>query len=232
MKQLIKNYGIKEINFWDDVWGVNKAWIKEFCDRVIAEKLDLIWSCECRVDTVDKATLKRMKEAGCRCVFYGIESLDQEILDAINKRITVEQITNALQWTKDVGIEVRANLMLGLPRETPKKAKEIIKKLCKLNPDYVKFNILTPYPGTILHQQIKEGKWGAMVDESYDKLTGYFATFLPRGYKSPDELNRVKQYAYRKFYFRLGYLLPRLLSIRSFEDLKRYIKGALAIISL
>jgi len=232
IKQLIKNYGIKEINFWDDVFGLDKEWIKEFCNAIITEKLDLTWSCECRVDTVDEETLKKMKEAGCRCIFYGIESLDQELLDAINKKITVEQITSALKWTKEVGIEVRANLILGLPKETPEKVKEMLKKLCQLNPDYVKFNILTPYPETALYKQIKEGKWGTIVDESYDKLTGHFVTFLPYGYKDMDELKKMKRYAFRKYHFRLGHILPKLLSIRSFEDLKRYIRGAVAILSM
>lgn len=232
IRHLIENYGIKEINFWDDVWGINKAWIDDFCNQVLKEKLDLTWSCECRVDTVDKDLLKKMKKAGCWCIFFGIESLDQEILNAINKKITIEKIASAFKWTREAGIEIRANLILGLPKETPEKFKKSLETLCKLNPDYVKFNILTPYPGTVIYREIKEGKWGKILDESYDKLTGYFATFLPFGYKDINELQKLKKYAFRKFYFRLGYILPRLFSIRSPEDLKRYIKGALAIFSI
>lgn len=232
IKELIQNYGIKEINFWDDVWGLNKEWVEEFCGQILKEKLDLTWSCECRVDTVDKETLKKMKKAGCWCIFFGIESLDAEVLAAINKKINLEQINNAFRWAKEAGIEVRANFILGLPRETPEKVKKMVKTLCKLNPDYIKFNILTPYPETILYHEIKEGKWGKIIDESYDKLTGYFATFLPSGYQDIDELKRIKKYAYRKYYLRLGYILPRLLSIRTLEDLKRYLKGARAIMSI
>jgi len=232
IKHLIKNYNIKEINFWDDVWGLNKEWINEFCDTVVKERLDLTWSCECRVDTIDKETLKRMKTAGCWCIFFGIESLDQETLEAINKKITVTQIISALKWTREAGIEIRANFILGLPKETPEKVKKMLEILCRLNPDNVKFNILTPYPETVLYKEIKQGKWGTIVDESYDKLTSHFATFLPSGYKDIDELKRIKKYAYRRYYFRLGYILPRLLLIRSFEDLKRYLRGALAIMSI
>lgn len=232
IKQLVRDYGIREINFWDDVWGINDNWIEEFCDALAREGLDLTWACSCRVDTINKETLKRMRKAGCWCIFFGIETLDQEILNAINKRITVEKITTALQWTKEAGIEIRANFILGLPKETPEKVKSMLKLICKLNPDYVKFNVLTPYPETVLYKQIREGNWGRITDESYNKLTGYFATFLPSGYKSIEELEKTKKYAYRKFYFRLGYILPRLLSVRSLEDFKRYIRGALAIFSI
>jgi len=232
IKRLIKDYGIKEINFWDDVWGINKAWIDDFCSQILNEKIDITWSCECRVDTVDGELLKKMKKAGCWCIFFGIESLDQEILDAINKKITLEKIASAFKLTREAGIEIRANLILGLPKETPEKVRKSLKILCTLNPDYVKFNILTPYPGTVIYKEIKEGKWGKILDESYDKLTGYFATFLPSGYKSINELQKMKKYAFIKFYFRWGYIIPRLFSIRSFEDLKRYIRGALAIFSI
>lgn len=232
VKHLIRNYGIKEIKFWDDSWGVNREWVEEFCDTIVRERLDLSWSCQSRVNTIDKEILKKMKEAGCWCIFFGIESLNQETLKAINKQITVEQSINALKWTKEAGIESIANFILGLPRETPDTVKEMLKKLCKLNPAYVKFNIMTPYPGTVLYEQIKQGKWGTIVDESYDRLTGYFATFFPYGYKNIDELKKMKKYAFRKYYLRFGYILSRLLSIRSFEDLKRYARGARAIISL
>ncbi|MBI2042704.1 MAG: radical SAM protein [Candidatus Nealsonbacteria bacterium] len=232
IKHLIDNYGIKEINFWDDVWGLNREWIEEFCETILREKIDLTWSCECRVNTIARDLLEKMKKAGCRCIFFGIESLDPEILEAVNKRITIEQITQALSWTKEAGIESRANFILGLPKETPEKVRKMLKTLCKLNPDYVKFNILTPYPETALYKEIKEGKWGRMVDESYDKLTGYFATFLPEGYKSMEELQKTKKYAYMKFHFRLSYIAPKVLSIRGFEDIKRYWQGAMAILSV
>lgn len=232
IKYLIRDYGIKEIKFWDDSWGANKEWAREFCHTVISQGLDVSWSAQARVNTIDREILKKMKQAGCWCIFFGIESLNQETLEAINKQVTLEQITNALKWTREAGIEVIANFILGLPKETPEKVKRMLKKLCKLNPDYVKFNILTPYPETVLYKEIKQGKWGTMVDASYDKLTGYFATFFPYGYKNLDELKKMKRYAFRKYYFRLGYILPRLFSIRSLEDLKRHIRGARAILSL
>lgn len=232
IKLLIKDYGIKEINFWDDVFGINQEWIREFCETVVKEKLDLTWACECRVDTINKELLKKMKQAGCWCIFFGVESLDQEILEAVNKRITLSQITSAFKWTREAGIEIRANFILGLPKETPEKVKQMIRVLCRLNPGYIKFNILTPYPETAIYREIKQGKWGKIIDESYDKLTGYFATFLPFGYQNIGELEKMKKYAYRKFYLRLGYILPKLFAVRSFEDLKRYIRGARAILSI
>ena len=231
IKFLTAKYKIKNINFWDDLWGLNRAWTEEFCRRLIKEKIKISWSCERRVDTVDLEILKLMKRAGCYSIFYGVESLDQDCLDAINKGIKVEQAENVIRLTKQAGIEARANFILGLPHETPQKVKAMIKKIIKLNPDYVKFNILTPYPGTLLYQAIKSGKWGAF-KEDYDRATGYFATFLPKGYKNFEELENIRKYAFAKFHFRLRYILGKILKIRSLNDVKKYWSGFRALIGV
>lgn len=231
IKFLIKIYGIKNINFWDDLWGMRKEWTEEFCKRMIDEKIKISWSCERRVDTVDLDILKLMKKAGCYSIFYGIESFDQDCLDAVNKGIKVEQAQKVMRLTKKAGIELRANFILGLPNETPQKVKAMLKKICKINPDYIKFNIMTPYPGTALYQEVKSGKWG-IFKEDPNKSTGYFATFLPYGYKSFEELEAMRKYAFRKFHFRPRYILRRLSKIRSWHDIKKYWDGLKAVVKV
>ena len=83
IKFLIEEYKIKNINFWDDLWGLNDEWVKEFCNKIIKEKIKVSWSCERRVDTGNLEIMKLMRKAGCYSIFYGIESFDQECLDAI-----------------------------------------------------------------------------------------------------------------------------------------------------
>jgi len=231
IKFLVKKYGIKNINFWDDLWGLKRDWAEAFCRRMIDEKINISWSCERRVDTVDLDILKLMKKAGCYSIFYGIESLTQDCLDAVNKGIKVEQSEKAIRLTKKAGIDVRANFILGLPNETPEKAKKMIKRICQLNPEYVKFNILTPFPGTKLYKEVKMGKWGVF-KEDYSKATGYFATFLPYGYKSFEELEAMRRYAFRKFHLRPRYILSKVGKIRSFNDIRKYYYGFRAVVKI
>lgn len=141
-----------------------------------------------------------MKKAGCYSIFYGIESLDQDCLDAVNKGATVEQAENVIKLTKKIGIEVRANFILGLPKETPEKAKAMIKKICRLNPDYLKFNIITPYPGTPFYELAKQGKWGSF-KKDYNRSTNYFVTFLPFGYKDSQELEALRKFFLGNFIY-------------------------------
>ncbi len=231
IKFLVKRYGIKNINFWDDLWGVKPGWTEEFCGRMIEENIKISWSCERRVDTVNLETLKLMKKAGCYSIFYGIESLDQDCLDAVNKGIKVEQAEDVMRLTKKAGIDVRANFIIGLPNETPEKFRAMVKRICKINPAYIKFNVMTPYPGTELYRQVKQGKWGVF-KEDYSRSTGYFATFLPYGYKSFEELEKTRKWAFRKFHLRPRYILSRVIEIRSFNDIKKYWNGFWAVVKI
>jgi len=231
IKYLQEKYGIKEVQFWDDVFGLDKKWLHEFCDKLIKEKIDLAWFCEQRANLVDFEILKKMKKAGCYSIFYGFESLNQEILDFINKDITRQQIINAIKWTKKAGIIVRANFILGLPYETPKKTKKMIKLICKLNPDYVKWNLFCPYPGTEIYDELKKRPdLGKMLTENSAKLTNHEAVFIPKDYKNSKELEEMRSYAFRKFYMRPKYFLTRLLSIRGFVDIQRYLRGLRLIV--
>ena len=226
IKQLQERYGIKEIQFFDDLFGANKKWLNEFLDRIIDEKIDITWSCMTRIDIFDEKLAPKMKKAGCWCIFFGMESLDQEVLDAIDKKIKVEDIERAIPIVKKAGIEIRANFILGSPAETPEKAKKMISRLCQLNPDYVKFNVMCPYPGTRIFNEIKEGKWGKLVDEYSDELlTNHEVIFVPFGYKDAKEVAQMRRYAFRKFYMRPSYVLWRLTKIRSWFDLVRHYRG-------
>ena len=220
IKHLMKEYAVKEISFWDDIWGLTDAWAEEFCNLIINEGIDITWSCEARVDSVNLDKLKLMKRAGCWNIFYGIESGNQDLLDIIGKGVTLEQIRNAIKWTKEAGIEIRANFMLALPGETPEKAQKTIDFAKELDPDFVKFNITTPYPGTKLHTQALEH---GTLESSLERFTNYFPVFVPNGYSSKEEILEMRKKAYREFFFRPSYILKRLFKIRSFGEFIRHV---------
>ena len=228
---LQEKFGIKEILFWDDIFGLNKDWLHDFTKIIKNEKIDITWSCNCRIDTVSEKWLKIMAETGCWRIFYGIESMDKEILNLIRKEMKPELVYDTVKWTRQAGIEVHGNFILGLPKETPQKFKAAVKQICKIPFDYVKFNVLTPFPGTVLYDEVKAGKWGEYTEE-YNKLTIHHVTFKPYGYSSFEELEHLRRWAVRKFYLRPAYFFKRILRIRNFEDFKRNLMGLRVIAKL
>jgi len=222
IRHVIKNYGIKEISFWDDMMTANKKWLYEFCDLLIKNKIDITWTCYSRVDCIDEEILKRMKEAGCWNIFFGYESGNQELLNNINKGTTLKQIETANLLCKKVGIEIRASFMIALPGETPEMAKKTIAFAKKLNPDYAQFCITTPYPGTKLFEDAS--KFGNM-SGNFSEYNIWNVVFVPHGYKDKKEIEAIEKKAMREFYLRPKYILGRLRKIKGWEDIKRNLKG-------
>ncbi|MBI2118364.1 MAG: cobalamin B12-binding domain-containing protein [Elusimicrobia bacterium] len=222
LRHLKKKYGAVEIAFWDDTFTVNRKWVIEFCETMIREKMNMIWGCYSRLNLVDAELLKKMKEAGCWTMFFGIESGDQELLDNIKKLMTVKQLKEKVRLVQSFGIEIRGSFMVGMPGETPEKARKTIDFAIDLDPDYAQFSITTPYPGTELYKEVS--KWGTLSEE-YSEFHGWSPVFVPKGYKSAEELKAINREAFEKFYFRPKFILKKLFKIRSWTDIHRYWKG-------
>ncbi|MDO8646846.1 MAG: radical SAM protein [Candidatus Diapherotrites archaeon] len=229
LKELKEKYGIQEIAFWDDIFTIKREWVKKLCEKMIEEKIDFPWSCETRVQLVDKELLELMKKAGCWNIFYGIEAGDQTLLDNINKGIKLEDVRKAVKLTKEAGIEIRGSFMIGLPGETPELAEKTINFAIELDPDYAQFSITTPFPGTELYKTAS--KFGKL-DENFENYNEWQPVFVPFGYKNAEEVVKMQKKAFKKFYIRPAYVLKRISKIRSPQDFFKNLKGLRMIIGL
>ena len=218
IKSLFDEYKIKELHFMDPVLTMDKLWVKNLCNEL--KKLNLEWSCQTRVDLVDEDILKIMKDAGCFSILYGVESLDQNILNNIKKNLYVKDIDNAVRLTKKIGIETRLSFMVGLPGETPEIIKNVVDYIIKLDPDFVQFHSVVAFPGTELYNL--RDKWGVVKQLKAKKYDLSGNLFIPLGYKNADEIRKMQRYAYRKFYLRFGYILKVIMNP---SKLWRYVRG-------
>ena len=219
---LIANYGIKEIVFWDDIFTLNKQWVHDFCDTLIKEQIDIAWSCETRLDLIDEPLVKKMKQAGCWNMFFGIESGNQELLDNIRKKTTLELIRKGVRLVKGAGIEVRGSFMFGLPGETLEMAHKTIDFAIELDPDYAQFSLTTPFPGTELSKTYEQF---GVLNKDFKQYNVWMPVFLPSGYSTIEELQNVHRLAFRRFYLRPRYIIKKIMKIRNFGDLRRNIAG-------
>jgi len=234
MKVLIDEYHTKEIIFRDDTFTVKKKHTEELCNEIIRQGLHkkIKWSCTTRVNLVTLPLLKLMKKAGCWSIHYGVESSSQRLLDLIKKDITIEQIKNAMKWTKQVGIETKAYFMVGLPTETKEETLQTIKFTKELDPDWIQVTITVPYPGTELFEIAKsDGTLKSFKWENYQTWASWADTelvYIPSG-RNEKELKALQKRAMREFYVRPKFILKQLLYIRSFHRLRTFINGAYAL---
>ena len=217
------NYGIREISFYDDTFTANLRRVEQLCQLIISNHIDISWSCFARVDTVNPGILQLMKNAGCHQIMYGFETTDENILKAVNKRVKLNQYENVISWTRDAQIDIRGAFMLGSPEETQASMRATIAYAKKIDIQYAIFNITTPFPGTELFNwavqtgTLRHKRW-AEYDLSHVILS------LPS--VSPQKVQDYYKKAYREFYFRLSYILPRLLNIKTMDDLRMYFTAA------
>jgi len=209
LERLYEKYKFESILFLDETFTINKDRIFEFCDK-FEKTLKLPWSCYARVNLVDKEMLKRMKEAGCFWVGYGIESGSQKVLNMMNKGVTTEQAKKAIILTRNCRLICNTTFMFGYPGEDLTTIQETF-DFCKellLRP---RFFYTTPYPGTVLYEEVKQRiieKYGS--EENFIEVLGDATKFtINLTDFSDEELIKLKKETERKLSKIPFYLYPK-----------------------
>lgn len=162
---LAREYKIDGFFIYDDTFAVDKKHVDAICDGIKERNLDLIWGCQTRVNLVTEDLMRKMKQAGCVQVEFGVESGSPENLLRLRKDITVPQIENAFRICKKLKFKTFANFMINTPDETEEDVQMTIDLARKLDADINLFNVTTPYPGSEIYDKI-----GGIPLEEYESL--------------------------------------------------------------
>ncbi|OEU63509.1 MAG: hypothetical protein BA867_01685 [Desulfobacterales bacterium S5133MH16] len=227
-------YGAKDVAVWDDNFVTNHEIVFAVCEQLKKRNFNIPWSVESRIDVVNRKVLHALKEAGCTFIAYGIESGSQRVLDHINKQVTKEEIVKTIHITKEAGIQIRGYFMLGLSTETKEEMEDTIRFAIELDTELASFTIFVPLPGTAEYRRAL--KSGTFVDPKYylHKVVPEFnfldyPIYVPEG-MTASELLSIHRSAYNRYYFRPRFLLRKLLSIRSPDELANLFYGGLTLI--
>jgi anaerobic magnesium-protoporphyrin IX monomethyl ester cyclase len=207
--------GVTHLTFDDATLTIYKKRLIEICEGMIANNINIKWSCSSTVQCADdEQLLELMQKAGCEVIFYGIEAGNDKVLKKM-KKITKDRAMSVVNKTKKAGIEPHCSFILGLPGDTKASMNETIDFAIKLNPATASFSIAVPFKGT------------AMFDEYSSK--GYIKSFDWRRYgngKAVIEFGDVTiEYledllvkAHQRFYFRPRFILRKAFHIHSFKE--------------
>jgi anaerobic magnesium-protoporphyrin IX monomethyl ester cyclase len=168
INHLVENYGSKGVYFLGDNFTINKKSTREICKLIKEFNLDIEWVCDTRVDLISRELLREMKDAGCRTIFFGVESGSPRILKKINKGITLQQFVDGFKLCRKEGIQIACSFILGIPGETVKEMETTFKFAKKLDPDWCTFEIFIACPDSGLYQEI-------MQKRLYDRMEGFLA---------------------------------------------------------
>jgi len=217
MEKVQRDHGCLRFEFVDEVFTVRRDWVARICELVRERLPKITWTCETRVNLVDRALLLEMARSGCTGVAFGIESASNRVLQTLSKRQKVEQCVRALRLSEEVGIEPGGFLMLGLPGETPEDmiatirfAHDVAKR--------VTFSRTLVLPGTpMFDSAVRAGKIEPNVWQRFMLGEGKLPYYVPDGMTE-----RQMAWIYRKavsgFHFRPKRLLTLARGIRSLHD--------------
>jgi radical SAM superfamily enzyme YgiQ (UPF0313 family) len=227
LEYLKKKLGAREVAFYDDSFTLDKKRVHAIADKIISSKLKIAWTCETRVNLVDKELLRHMKQAGCYAVAYGIESASPEIIKVLHKDTTIAQVEEAVRDSRAAGLQVIGYFMLGSPGETPETIRQSIDFAKRLKVDFAQFSVTTPFPGTELYdiymQNRKEGvSWDSFVYAGTDNPT---TPVFESDKLTRDDLKIWLARAYRAFYLRPAYFWQRLRRCTSWNEIRINLKG-------
>jgi anaerobic magnesium-protoporphyrin IX monomethyl ester cyclase len=183
----ILSYGIDRINIADDLFVSHSGRVKEVCDEILRRGLRFTWSAFARVNTVDRETLKLMREAGCDSVSFGVETGNSALLKLIRKGITREQVREAVSLCRETGIIAHTSFIVGLPGETPETLKETREFAASLGSLYG-YHFLAPFPGTTVREEVEKYDLEILTDDwtRYDANSAIVRTSR----LTPEEMDR------------------------------------------
>ncbi len=145
-------YPLKVVYFHDDLFIMNKKWLREFADAY-HQRVGLPMICYVRANLVTEEIVQCLKKANCITIAMGIESGNEGIRrNVLNRQMTNEQIVQAADLLHDYGISIMTQNMVGLPEETIDNAYETIDLNIRVRPAYAWVSIFQPYPRTKLHE--------------------------------------------------------------------------------
>ncbi|MBU1632516.1 MAG: radical SAM protein [Nanoarchaeota archaeon] len=216
----------------DETFTLFKDRAKEICDEMIKRKLNnkFIWDAETRVNCINLEVLEKMKKAGCVLIKFGIESGNPKILKNSKKGITIEQVKKAVKLAKKAKLKTEGLFILGHPNETKKTMRDTVNLAIKLNTTKVAFGIMTPYPGTEIHEIVKRGegryKLLSLDWRDYNKQLGNALEFDDITRK---EIEKIQFWGYMKFHiynFKFKEIIKNFFENRNltFAIMKKIIK--------
>lgn len=217
IEHLRENFGIREIQFYDDTFTVNRANVLRFCQLMVERKVDVSWVAFIRADCFNEELAAAMKKAGCHQILIGVESGDEEILKNIRKPIQKERTKQSIRIAREAGIDVRCAFIFGNQGETLETMQRTLEHSIELDPDLALYNISTPYPGTQLFQWAKDN--GYLVTEEWSdyELSGFLLN-LPT--VTEEEVFRFYAHAHKTFYMRPISLYRRIKRFKQWSQIR------------
>lgn len=159
VKSLKEKHHLKAVAFADELFGYNKATLREICTKLIEADLGIHWGAMTKIGLFDKEDFQLMHDAGCRWLEFGIESGSKSTLARMKKGYNPGRVEEDLQNCRDVGIISLCYFIVGFPDETEEELRDTCSLVNRIS--YTKFvcSYFSPLPGSEIYDKlVAEGR--------------------------------------------------------------------------
>jgi anaerobic magnesium-protoporphyrin IX monomethyl ester cyclase len=215
---LSKNFGAEFLWLTDDNFPLG-PFADKLCDQIAGHGIaeDVMWFVQARCDDVvrHRNLLPKMRSAGNMWILTGAESGSEETLRNVKKGITPDQTGDAVRLMKKSGIFAQATFIIGHRDDTHETLSDLREFVNNIDPDLAIFMLLTPFPGTDVHEEARRNGW---IEDSNWANYDMVHAIMPTKGLNREELQEELVSCYRAFYGSWG---RRLSGIFSSNRLKR-----------
>jgi len=220
VRECVERYQVDHFTIDDDTFTYGKERLTEICHGL--REFGVSWDCDSRVSNVDETLLRMMAESGCAKIAFGVESGSPRMLEAVCKRITVEQIESAFAAARKVKMLTSAFIMIGShPSETFEEVEQTFRLMLRIKPDFVMVYIAVPYPGTDLYNMmIDEGLIDSEDWDEFDIVRG--EPVWRTQHFEPADMIHLQRKMYRRIYLRPGFVWRKVKLLRGIDDFRYF----------
>ena len=178
IKKYMKEYAVTNFDFADLTAIIKKEWVVRFATMLIEQNLNITWQLPSgtRSEVLDNEVTTLMYRSGCRSLNYAPESGSKEELIRIKKRVKLDRMLDSMKGAKASGLEIKANLIFGMPGQTWKDVRHTFKFIVQLawvGVDAIGSFAYSPYPGSELFKQLQDEGRIDLDAKYFNDLLGY-----------------------------------------------------------
>jgi magnesium-protoporphyrin IX monomethyl ester (oxidative) cyclase len=201
MKHLRDRFGIRHINFYDDLFTAQKKRVHELCELLIAKPLGMHFNCAIRTGHTSPEMLRLLKRAGALMVSMGIESADPGMMARHKAGVSLDAVRRTVADIHAAGLRAKGLFIFGLPGETPETVRATSDFILSLDLDEMNMTKFSPLHGAPLWDECARGDF----QEDWRLMNCLNFVYKPEGFESREQMDALYNWHVRRYYDSKGY---------------------------
>jgi magnesium-protoporphyrin IX monomethyl ester (oxidative) cyclase len=199
MRCLRDDFGVRHVNFYDDLFTAQRARIDELCRLLVDRPLGMQFNCAIRTGHTSDDLLRQLRRAGALMVSVGIESADPAMMERHKAGVTLDAVRRTVEGIRAAGLRSKGLFIFGLPGETPGTFRTTSDFVLSLGLDDMNMTKFSPLYGAPIWDACAGGAEGEL-REDWRLMNCLNFVFLPKGFSSREEMDALYNWHIRRFY--------------------------------